>query len=136
LNKLLATSDGKAPNLVLNIALVQREVRYSGENGIRFHSMVVRSLARPAEKGFPVAMAGDSQASFTFDPAQVTRDLSKYLADFSQHNDRFGIVHFLSTDTSLTGPLAIAAWVEDPATHQVVQAAFVPLGSAMQEAAR
>jgi tetratricopeptide (TPR) repeat protein len=136
LNKLLATADGKAPNLVLNIALVQPEVRYSGENGIRFHSMVVRSLARPAEKGFPVAIAGESQAAFTFNPAEVSRDLSKYLADFSQHNDHFGIVHFLSTDTTLSGPLAVAAWVEDPTTHQVVQAAFVPLDSATQEAAR
>jgi thiol-disulfide isomerase/thioredoxin len=136
LNKLLATDDGKTPNLALNIALVQPEVRYSGENGIRFHSMVVRALAWPAAKGFPVAMTGESQASFTFDPAAVSQDLSKYLANFSQHNDRFGVVHFLSTDTSLPGPLAVAAWVEDPSTHQVLQAAFVPLSTATQEAAR
>lgn len=136
LNKLLATADSKTPNLVLNIALVQPEVRYSGENGIRFHSMVVRALAWPAAKGSRVAMTGESHASFRFDPAQVSRDLSKYLADFSQHNDHFGIVHFLSTDTSLDGPLDIAAWVEDPSTHHVVQAAFVPLDSATQEAAR
>jgi tetratricopeptide (TPR) repeat protein len=140
LNKLLAANDGKAPggapNLALNIALVQPEVRYSGENGIRFHAMVVRSLAWPAAKGFPIATTGESQATFTFDPAEVSRNLSKYLANFSQHNERFGVVHFLSTDTTLTSPLAIAAWVEDPSTHQVVQAAFLPLSSATQEAAR
>lgn len=135
-NKLLTTTDGKTPELILNIALVQSEVRYSGENGIRFHTMVVRALARPATKGFPVAMTGESQASFKFDPAEVSKDLSKYLTDFSQHNERFGVVHFLSTDTSLTGPLAVAAWVEDPSTHQVVQAAFVPLNPGTQEAAR
>jgi thiol-disulfide isomerase/thioredoxin len=138
LNKLLSPAKGAAPNLVLNIALVQPEVSYSGENGIRFHSMVVRALARPAAKGFPIAMTGESQASATFDPAEVSRELSKYLAEYSQHNDRFGIVHFLSTDTSLPGSLAVAAWVEDPTTHQVVQAAFVPLGGngATQRAAR
>lgn len=136
LNKLLTAVDGKTPSLILNIALVQPEVRYSGENGIRFHTMVVRALAWPATKGFPVTTTGESQASFTFDPAEVSKDLSKYLADFSQHNDHFGVVHFLSTDTSLTGRLAVAAWVEDPTTHQVVQAAFVPLDATTQQAAR
>jgi tetratricopeptide (TPR) repeat protein len=134
LHKLLAS--GTAPNLVLNIALVQPEVRYSGENGIRFHSMVVRALARPTAKGFPVAMTGESHASFTFDPATISTQLSKYLADFSQHNDRWGVVQFLSTDTTLNGPLAVAAWVEEPATHKVVQAAFFPLSAPAQEATR
>ncbi|HEX4154268.1 MAG TPA: hypothetical protein VHY48_01525 [Acidobacteriaceae bacterium] len=141
LHKLLATSDGKAPDakmprLVLNLALVQQDVRYSGENGIRFHSMVVRSLARPSAEGFPVAVTGESHASFSFDPAAVSAALGKYLAAYAQYNDRFGVVHFLSTDTSLTGPLAVAAWVEDPATHNVLQAAFVPLNATTQEAAR
>jgi hypothetical protein len=141
LNKLLSDAkDAKntSPSLVLNIALVQPEVRYSGENGIRFHSMVVRALARPATSGFPVAMTGESHASFSFDPAAVSRQLGNYLTDFSQHNDRFGVVHFLSTDTTLSGPLAIAAWVEDPATHHVVQATFVPLHAAkpQQQASR
>lgn len=134
LHKLLSST--ASPNLVLNIALVQLDVRYSGENGIRFHPMVVRSVARPLDKGFPVAMTGESKASFVFDPSAISGQLSKYLADFSQFNKTFGVVHFLSTDTSLDGPLAVAAWVEDPSTHRVLQASFAPLSRPAQEAAR
>jgi thiol-disulfide isomerase/thioredoxin len=64
--KVHAQVDSPAPeakNLRLQIALVEEQIRYSGENGVRFHPMVVRSLAsksvpptkaaatRPAESG-------------------------------------------------------------------------------------
>jgi hypothetical protein len=123
--------------LVLNFALVQREVRYSGENGIRFHSMVVRQVAKPAAEGFPVASSGAFAAAFRFDPAAVSAGLRKYLADYSAHNERFGTAHFLMTDTSLPlNELGVAAWVEDPKTHHVVAAAYVPVSAGAQEAAR
>ncbi|HEV2575913.1 MAG TPA: hypothetical protein VGU25_01770 [Acidobacteriaceae bacterium] len=116
------------PNLVLNFALVQKDVRYSGENGIRFHSMVVRALAKPSTDAFPIASTGGSNASFTFDPAAVSDTLSKYLAEYQKHNASFGPVHFLMTDTTLPpADLAVAAWVEDTKSHRVVAAAFVPL---------
>ena len=121
-------TSAKNPKLVLNFALVQQEVRYSGENGIRFHPMVVRDLARPTADAFPVALSGTSSASASFDPAIVSANLSKYLADFAQHNDRFGSPRFLSTDTSLPlNQLAIAAWVEDLTSREVVAAAYTPL---------
>lgn len=42
----------------LHLALVEEQVRYSGENGIRFHPMVVRSLAGdPSEKPKPAEPA-------------------------------------------------------------------------------
>ena len=130
------SATAKAPNLVLNFALVQREVRYSGENGIRFHAMVVRDLAKPTADAFPVALTGPSTASFTFDPAAVSSSLSKYLADFAQHNDRFGAPHFLTTDTTLPlDQLAVAAWVEDLISHRVVAAAYAPLGGSGTEQA-
>jgi len=127
----------EASKLVLNFALVQKEVRYSGENGIRFHSMVVRSIAKPSPDGFSVASAGHSGAAFTFDPASVSASLAKYLDAFAKHDDRFGATHFLITDTSLPlDRLAVAAWVEDPKTHKVVAAAFAPIGGSTQKAAR
>ncbi len=125
------------PHLVLNFALVQKDVRYSGENGIRFHSMVVRALAKPTTEEFPIASNGSSTASFTFDPAAVSASLTNYLADYQQHSTRFGPVHFLMTDTTLPlDQLAVAAWVEDLSSHHVVAAAFAPLESHAQKAAR
>ncbi|HEX5284678.1 MAG TPA: tetratricopeptide repeat protein [Bryocella sp.] len=125
------------PHLVLNFALVQKDVRYSGENGIRFHSMVVRALARPTTEAFPVAASGSSTAAFSFDPASLSASLSKYLDDYQQYSTRFGPVHFLMTDTTLPlGQLAVAAWVEDLNSHHVLAAAFAPLESHAQKAAR
>jgi len=132
-----AAATFESSKLVLNFALVQQKVSYSGENGIRFHSMVVRSIAKPSPDGFPVAFAGHSSAAFTFNPASVSASLSKYLDAFAKHDDRFGATHFLMTDTSLPlDRLAVAAWVENPKTHKVVAAAFAPIGGSTQKAAR
>lgn len=118
----------QASKLVLNFALVQQTVRYSGENGVRFHRMVVRALAKPSTEGFPIGVTGSSTASFTFDSAAISQALGTYLTAFEHHNEKFGIAHFLMKDTSLPlNQLAVAAWVEDPKTHHVVAAAFVPL---------
>jgi hypothetical protein len=37
----------KSDKLVLHVALVEDTVRYNGENGLRFHDMVVRAMAEP-----------------------------------------------------------------------------------------
>ncbi len=124
------------PKLLLNFALVQREVRYSGENGMRFHSMVVRSLAKPSTEGFAVAMTGQSTAAAAFDPVAVSASLQAYLAGFAQHSERFGTTHFLPYDTRLpVESLGVAAWVEDVTAHRVVAAAYLPVGGAGQETA-
>jgi len=120
------------PHLVANIALVEDEVRYSGENGIRFHRMVVRSLAQPAGSGSPVEPGKPLEA--TFDSATISATLKSYLDGYEQKNDRFGKVEFLAKDTTLEPThLAIAAWVEDTTTHRVLQAAFVSLGSSAED---
>lgn len=125
------------PKLVLNFALVQREVRYSGENGIRFHSMVVRDLAKPTADAFPVQLTGEFSASYSFHPVAISADLAKYLADFAQHSERFGMVQFMSTDTTIPlDDLAVAAWVEDLTSHHVVAAAYMPVTSSETQQAK
>jgi hypothetical protein len=116
------------PELVVNFALVEDGIRYSGENGIRFHRMVVRALAQPADSGYPVE-PGKTLAA-TFNPTEISAALKQYLDSYEVKNDRFGKVQFLSKDTTLQpGRLAIAAWVQDIPTHRIVQAAFIPLTS-------
>jgi len=115
------------PQLALYFTLVEDEVRYSGENGIRFHRMVVRSM--PSSQPVELGKSADFHASF--DPAAISGKLHSYLTDFQTKNDRFGKVEFLSLDTTFNPRhLAIAAWVEDTANHRVLQAAFQPVPSA------
>jgi len=45
---------GDSASLKLHIVLAEEKIRYTGENGIRFHPMVVRSIAGPEYGGFAV----------------------------------------------------------------------------------
>ncbi len=121
------------PHLMVNFALVEDDVHYSGENGVRFHRMVVRALARPAYTGFPVSTGGSATLDASFDSAAITRSLTTYLDGYEQHNDRFGKIAFLTKDTTLhPDHLAIAAWVQDSVSHHILATALVPLGDHAQ----
>jgi hypothetical protein len=123
------------PQLVVNFALVEDEIRYSGENGIRFHRMVVRSLAKPADSGFRVTAGDNFSLDASFDLAAISGALRNYLDDYEQHNDRFGKITFISKDTAIRpSHLAIAAWVQDSVSHRVLQAAFIPVSQQQKEA--
>ena len=122
------------PRIIVNFALVEDEIRYSGENGIRFHRMVVRALSKPADEGFAANPSAAVTLDASFDPDAISRSLATYLDDYEQKNDRFGKIAFLSKDTKMQpGHLAIAAWVQDARTHRVLQAALIPVGDPQKE---
>lgn len=118
------------PHLVVNFALVEDDVLYSGENGIRYHRMVVRSLAKPAGDGFPVETGKSATFEASFEPKEISGKLSQYLTEFEKGNDRFDKFEFISKDTHIDPKhLSIAAWVQDTTSHRILQSAFTPLGS-------
>jgi hypothetical protein len=117
-----------APDLALNFALVEDDVRYSGQNGIRFHRYVVRALAKPADGGFAVAPDKTATLDASFDPAAISATLTTYLDDYAKHNEGFGPITFLSTDTTMQpSHLYVVAWVQDVKTHRVIDTAIVPV---------
>jgi hypothetical protein len=88
------------PKLRLRIFLVETEVSYSGESGVRLHPMVVRSQANAERNGF--AIAGSSlHAAWTF------------AADARNQASR--------------GKPAVVALVQDEATRRILQSAFLPV---------
>jgi tetratricopeptide (TPR) repeat protein len=122
-----ASKEKGPPNLVLHFALVEDNVRYTGENGVRFHRMVVRAI--PGN-----AMALQSQAlvasSFetTFHPAEISAKWATYLDSYEKDHDPFHAVEFLSKDTTIDPvQLAVVAWVQDTTSHRVLQTQFVPV---------
>src|SRR6266576_4239614 len=68
-----------SPDLKLQIALTEDEVRYTGENGVRFHPMVVRSLGGKDANGFALDLAAPAKIEWTFDLKTMSADLKKYL---------------------------------------------------------
>jgi hypothetical protein len=71
----------KSSTLKLQIALVEDLQRYSGPNGIRFHPMVVRSMAGPDFKGFPVSARG-AKVEHVFDLGKILADNKKAIDEF------------------------------------------------------
>ncbi len=110
----------------LYVALVRADIRYSGENGVRFHRMVVQAVSElPAAASLAISSSRDL---LVFRPADLDRAQEAYLSDFERHNDRFGTVHFASKHFPMAGEaLAVVAWVQDPVTRRVWQAAYAPV---------
>ena len=116
------------PQLVVNFALVEDHVRYSGENGIRFHRMVARATGSDPAWGQPLHSGTAESMKASFNTSDVKAALQHYLETFEEHNDQFGPMRFSSREVSLRpDSLGIVAWVQDTRTHRVVQAAYVHL---------
>jgi hypothetical protein len=69
-------------DVTLQIALVETETAYSGENGLRFHPMVVRALAGDNEKrifGFKIDPAKSNKFEYVFNVDKiVAQNLAYY----------------------------------------------------------
>ena len=117
--------------LRLHLALVESRVRYSGENGIRFHPMVVRALAS-AEKdhlGFPLEPGKPAKIECSFDLDQVVADARNHLDEFEKTYDTPGGFSFLTKKHEIDrGGLSVVAFVQDEETKNVLQAAVVKVG--------
>jgi len=113
--------------LRLQIALVEEAVHYTGENGVRFHPMVVRSLAAPDAKapGLPLASGKGAKLVYTFDIAKAVADAKAHLDEMEGgSSERFGKFQFIERRSDINrGNLRIVAWVQDEKTKEVLQAA-------------
>ena len=73
-NRISVTADvtklpADAKDLRLHILLVERQLRYTGENGVRFHPMVVRAVAGDSGAGIPITSAGTMKHTFNLTAA-------------------------------------------------------------------
>jgi thiol-disulfide isomerase/thioredoxin len=67
-----------AKDLRLHLLLVEHRLRYTGENAIRFHPMVVRASAGDKGAGIPIAAIGRTQHSFSL--SDIRDDITRSLA--------------------------------------------------------
>jgi tetratricopeptide (TPR) repeat protein len=112
-------------NMRLQIVLAEKQVRYSGENGIRFHPMVVRAMAGGDGDGFAIDPSGAKVYDATFDVSQIGADLKSYLDSYEMENDRFGPIHFSEKKYLIdVNNIAIIAFVQDVDTKRVLQATY------------
>lgn len=109
-------------DLRLQIALVENILSYSGENGVRFHPMVVRSLGGEKAGGFPLN-GKSTVVEHAFDLAKVTDEIKAHLDDYEE-NGRHGKITF-SEKKHVIDPqnLSVVAFVQDGKSKRVFQSA-------------
>ncbi|MGH9936347.1 MAG: hypothetical protein ACREAM_08875, partial [Blastocatellia bacterium] len=134
-----------APDVTLHLALVEDEVHYSGENGLRFHPLVVRSLARVAgadEYGFKVAPAQANSFAHTFDLDAISAENLRYYDEWPVERNKevnariggdadFDVGRFKEQRHLINpGKLSVVAFLQDNKTRQILQSVFLRLSPA------
>lgn len=70
-----------AKDLTLHVVLAEQELRFTGENGMRFHPLVVRAMAGGDKPGLPLTVdaSGKTTVTTTFDLATIGPDITSSL---------------------------------------------------------
>jgi hypothetical protein len=112
----------------VQIALVEKELRFNGENGIRFHPMVVRAMGGAKGEGFDLDPAADARFEQTFDLDEVSKAIKAHLDDYEAKGHRGESFTFAEKKYQIDrADLAIVVFVQDDKTKHVLQAAYVDL---------
>jgi hypothetical protein len=113
----------------LQIALVEDLLSYSGENGIRLHPVVVRSLGGPGAGGFVIETGKPMAVEHTFEVAKIAEELKAHLDDFEAKAP--GGRKFSQKKHEIdAGNLSVVAFVQDQSTKKILQSAHVKLNTA------
>jgi hypothetical protein len=122
---------GGSPDLRIQLALVEQLVRYSGENGQRFHPMVTRAFGGADMNGFAMEGANTTRVAQAFDLDALAADNLKYYDDYAlDMKTRIGLAVSFHEQKHVIDPknVAVVAFVQDVKTRRVLQAAWVTPG--------
>ena len=120
-----------SPDLKIQLALAEEEIRYTGENGVRFHPMVVRSLGGKDANGFALSASGPTTVEWTFDVKAMSDLLKKYLDDYEKAGHRGDTFTFIDKKYQIDpNNLTLVAFVQDMKTKAVLQTVYVKLNPA------
>ena len=116
--------------LKVQILLVEKELRYLGENGIRFHPMVVRAIGGEKGEGYPIDAGGKGTFEVSFDLDAISRDIRNQLDEYESKGHRGEPFQFSAKKYQINrGSLAVVVFVQDDKTRHVLQAGYVDLGT-------
>jgi hypothetical protein len=121
----------QSPDLKIQLALAEEEIRYTGENGIRFHPMVVRSLGGKDANGFALSASGPTTIEWTFDVKAMSDQLKKYLDNYEKQGHRGDTFTFIDKKYQIdANNLSLVAFVQDMKTKAVLQTVYLKLNPA------
>ncbi|HUI58485.1 MAG TPA: hypothetical protein VLY04_26115 [Bryobacteraceae bacterium] len=129
--KVTAAVDGvksESKELKVHVLLLEKELHYSGENGIRFHPMVVRAMGGKNDDGFSLAPGEAASFEQSWDLDKVSAGLKAHLDDYEAKGHRGNSFKFMEKKYEIDrGNLAIAVFVQDAKTKHVLQSAYIDL---------
>lgn len=119
---------GDSKDLKLNIALVEHEISYMGENGIRFHQMVVRELGGDKREGFTLKDKS-GKIEWQFDLQKLSAELKDYLDKYEVDTQKMRPEFTFSEKKHELDSknLAVVAFIQDEKTKNILQSAFFDL---------
>ena len=119
----------ESKDLKVQILLLEKELRYTGENGVRFHPMVVRAIGGEKAEGYALEPDGKGEFHVSFDLSAVSKAIKDHLDDYEAKGHRGTAFHFKEKKYQINrGDLAVAVFVQDDKTKHVLQSAYVDLG--------
>jgi tetratricopeptide (TPR) repeat protein len=125
-NVKIAAIAGGAAEAQLHIVVAENMVRYTGENGIRFHPMVVRSVFQ-----VPVQGGEEKKIDHVFDIGRIAADLQAYHDAFEKHDARHnpdGTFRWRDRLEQIDARnLTVVAFLQDDRTGAILQSASVDL---------
>jgi hypothetical protein len=121
---------GDERDLRLHVMLVEESIRYSGENGIRFHAMVVRAIAGPdTAEGFKLEIGKKYQGEPSFEIPAIVTALKAHLDDYEINANRGKVKFAQKLHEIEMDHLAVIAFVQDARSNAVLQSKFAKVGA-------
>jgi tetratricopeptide (TPR) repeat protein len=118
-------------DLRIQLVLVEQVVRYSGENGQRFHPMVTRAFGGTDMNGWAIEGSNRTRVAHTFDLDALAAGNLKYYEDYAlDMKTRIGLGVSFHEKKHVIDPknVAVVAFVQDVKTRRVLQAAWITPG--------
>lgn len=130
-------------DVTLQLALIENEAHYSGENGLRFHAMVVRDLARRSgaeSYGFKVDQAEPNKFAYAFNIKDIIAQNLRYYTEYPEERRKefaervgaetakdIGIDFSFKEERNLIDPnnLSVVAFLQDNKTKEILQSAYL-----------
>ena len=120
---------GEASDLKVHILLLEKQLRYTGENGIRFHPMVVRAMGGRDGAGLPLEKPG-SVFEQTFDLQQISQAIGKYLDAYEAGGHRAGPFTFTEKKDRIDpSDVAVVVFVQQEKSRHVLQSVYIDVNN-------
>jgi tetratricopeptide (TPR) repeat protein len=117
---------GDSPDLKLYIVLVEEKLRYTGENGVRFHPMVVRSMAGADGTGLGIKSKGPEIFTWDFDLNKISTAIKQHLDEYEASGHRGNTFTFVEKKFAINPTdLSVAAFVQDGKTKAILQTVII-----------